>query len=220
MKRFRWIGFCWMLLSNSFSFAQKTISEGTIVYNIVIQTGNKEPQMADALDGAVTTVSIKGGMTRTDMVSALGSETTLHDAKTGNATILKEYSGQKLMYSLTKENWASKNKKYEGIIFKFGDETTTIAGYRCKKATAILKDGSSFWVYYCPDLVVLNKDYDEAFKTLPGLALQYEYLFGKLTFKYTVAKIDFNPIPLSKFEIPKSGYRIMEYSETKKGDTM
>ena len=196
-------------------YAQKTISEGSLVYNIVIQTGEKEPKMADALDGAVTTVYIKGTQTRTDMVSALGSETTIHDAKTGAATILKEYSGQKLMYSLTAENWKSKNKKYDGIVFENTTETASIAGYNCIKAIAKLSDGSSFWVYYTPDLVILNKDYDQTFKNLPGLALQYEYVSGKLKFKYTVDKIDFNPVASSKFELPKSGYRLMEYTDKK-----
>lgn len=194
-------------------YAQKTISEGTLVYNIVIQTGEAEPKMADALDGAVTTLSIKGTQTRTDMVSALGSETTIHDAKTGTATILKEYSGQKLMYSLTADNWKSKNKKYDGIVFENTNDTAVIAGYNCIKAIAKLKDGSSFWVYYTKDLVILNKDYDQTFKNLPGLALQYEYESGKLKFKYTVDKIDLSPVSSAKFDIPKSGYRLMEYSE-------
>ena len=215
MKSIKWASLILLLLCNAFSFAQKTISEGTMVYNIVIQTGNKEPQMADALDGAVTTVSVKGGLTRTDMVSALGSETTIHDTKTGTAVILKEYSGQKLMYTLTKENWASKNKKYQGLVFNITDETATIAGYKCKKAVATLQDGSTFWVFFSPDLIVLNKDYDQTFKSLPGLALQYEYESGKLKFKYTVSQVDFSPVPLSKFEIPKSGYRLMEYSDVK-----
>ena len=79
-----------LLLTTVFSFAQKTISEGTMTYDIVIQSGNKEPQIADALDGGTITTYIKGGQSRSDMVSALGKETTIHDTKTGNAVILKE----------------------------------------------------------------------------------------------------------------------------------
>src|SRR5712671_1757567 len=105
MKKTRKIALTVLLLSASvFSFAQKTISEGTIVYDIVIQSANKQPQIADAVDGGTVTVSIKGGQSRSDMLSALGKETTIHDTKTGNAVILKEYSGQKLMITLTKEN--------------------------------------------------------------------------------------------------------------------
>ena len=199
-----------------FAFAQKTISEGTMIYDIVIQSGNKEPQIADALDGGTITTYIKGGQSRSDMVSALGKETTIHDTKTGNAVILKEYSGQKLMITLTKANWEAKNKAYDNIKFEFIDETKIVAGYNCKKAIASMPGGKSIVVYYAPDLVITNKEYNNTFKSLPGLALQYEYESGAMKYKYTLSKINFDPIPASKFDFPKSGYRVMTYEENQK----
>lgn len=193
--------------------AQKTISEGTIVYDIVIQTGSKEPQMADAIDGAVTTVYLKGSKSRTDMVNALGNETNIYDSKTGTAVILKEYSGQKLMITLTKENWIEKNKAYDNIKFDYTEETKTIAGYVCKKAIATMADGKTFVVYYSPDIVVANKDYNATFKNLPGLPMQYEIVKDKLKINYTLSKISFDPVLASKFDIPKTGYRVMTYEE-------
>jgi GLPGLI family protein len=214
MKKIRKAALLVLLMGASvFSFAQKTISEGTIVYDIVIQSGNKEPQMADALDGGTVTIAIKGGQTRSDMVSALGKETTIHDTKAGNAVILKEYSGQKLMITLTKENWEAKNKTYSDIKFELGNETITVAGYTCNKAIAKMPNGKSFTVYYSPDLVVTNKEYNTTFKNLPGLAMQYEYESGAMKYKYTVSKINFEPVPSSKFDFPKAGYRIMTYEE-------
>ncbi|MEI9956667.1 MAG: hypothetical protein WDM90_10285 [Ferruginibacter sp.] len=214
MKTVQKTGLLLLLLTISvFSFAQKTISEGTMVYDIVIQSGNKEPQMSDALDGGTVTVSIKGGQSRSDMVSALGKESTIHDAKTGDAVILKEYSGQKLMITLNKDNWDAKNKAYSDIAFDLTNETITIAGYNCKKAIAKLPSGKTFVVYYAPDLVVTNKDYNATFKNLPGLAMQYEYESGKMKYKYTLSKINFEPVAASKFDFPKSGYRVMTYEE-------
>src|SRR5258706_11916474 len=104
-----------IILMNGFSvLGQKIISEGSLVYNISIQTGSAEPKMADMLDGATTTIYIKGNQTRSEMLSGLGSEATIHDSKTGSGVILKDYSGQKLMINLTKEDWEKKNKKYDG----------------------------------------------------------------------------------------------------------
>lgn len=202
-----------LLLTTVFSFAQKTISEGTMTYDIVIQSGNKEPQIADALDGGTITTYIKGGQSRSDMVSALGKETTIHDTKTGNAVILKEYSGQKLMITLTKANWETKNKAYNDIKFEFIDEAKIVAGYNCKKAIATMLGGKSIIVYYAPELVVTNKEYNTTFKNLPGLALQYEYESGTMKYNYTLSKISFEPIAASKFDFPKSGYRVMTYEE-------
>jgi len=129
-----------VLLNQLTVHAQKIISEGSLVYNISIQTGSKEPNMADMLDGATTTIYIKGNQTRSEMVSGLGSESTIHDARTGTGVILKDYSGQKLMITLTKDDWEKKNKKYEGISYELSNETANIAGYNCKKAIAKLPE--------------------------------------------------------------------------------
>ncbi|MBA2563153.1 MAG: hypothetical protein H0V14_09630, partial [Chitinophagaceae bacterium] len=167
-------------------------------------------------DGATTTVYIKGSQTRSEMLSGLGSESTIHDAKTGSGVILKDYSGQKLMILLSQNDWEKKNKKYEGLTYEITDETNVIADYNCKKAIAKLKDGTSFIVYFSPDLKVANKEYDYPFKTLPGLAMQYEWQAGKMKFKYTLSKVSFDPVQASKFEIPNSGYRVLTYEETQK----
>ncbi|HMO62991.1 MAG TPA: hypothetical protein PKC39_08590 [Ferruginibacter sp.] len=208
------IGWLLLLCSNTV-LAQKAISEGTIVYDITVKTNSKEPQMADAFDGATSTVYLKGALSRIDMVSALGNEKTIHDARKGDGVVLKEYSGQKLMITFTRENWAAKNKKYESVQFKYTDETKTILGYTCYKALATLQDGTVITVFYTKDLVATNKEYDNMFKELPGLAM--EYMFddkGKLRFTYTVSKIDLSPVPVVRFEYPKAGYRVMTYDES------
>lgn len=205
-----------MLLSflNSLQ-AQKILSEGTIVYDITIQTGSKEPQLADMFDGAKTTIYLKGGQSRTDMVSPLGSTTTIFDAKNSSGAVLKEYGNQKLLIKMTKEDWADLNSKYSGIVFNIENETKEIVGYQCQKAHAKLKDGSTFTVFFTKELVTENKDYDFQFKNLPGLPLEYESAIGTLKVKYTASKIAFDPIPMQKFAIPTAGYRQLTYAESK-----
>lgn len=205
-----------LLINTAGANAQKIISDGTLLYNISIQTGSTEPKMADMLDGATTTIYLKGTQSRSELVSGFGSEISIYDSKKGSGVILKDYSGQKLMITLSRDDWDKKNSKYDGITFETTTETMEIAGYNCKKAIAHLKDGSSFVVYYTPDLEVSDKDYDSEFKNLPGLALQYEWQSGKMRFKYTLSKINFETVPSSKFDIPKSGYRVMTYGEAKK----
>lgn len=196
--------------------AQRKVAELTLVYDAAISTGNPEPAMADALDGATTTVYLKGNMSRSDMVSALFSSTTIHDSKTGSSVVLREVSGQKLLIRMTAANWAEKNKRYNGITFTNTKETKTIAGYNCTKATATLSDGTSFSVYYTTEIIPENKEYDYQFRSLNGLPLEYELVQGKLTIKYTVSKINLNPVPASRFDIPKTGYRELTYEESKK----
>jgi hypothetical protein len=135
------------------ALGQKKVSELTLVYDAAISSGSKEPKMADALDGTTITVYLKGPMSRTEMVTALFSSTTIHDSKSGTAVVLREVSGQKLLIRMTAENWVEKNKRYNGMTFTDTKETKTIAGYNCIKAEAKLADGTTFTVYYTTDII-------------------------------------------------------------------
>lgn len=202
-------------LVSTVAISQKTLSEGVLVYNMSVETGSGEPKIADMFDGATTTIYLKGSKSRTELVSSLGSEATIHDASAGTGVILKDYSGQKLMITLTAQNWAQNNSKYDGIVFENTGKTAKIAGFNCKKATAKLKNGSNFTVYYTTEVNPANKSYDAQFKTLPGLPVQYEMQSGKMTLKFTLASINYNSVSASRFDIPKSGYRVLTYDETK-----
>ena len=205
------------LATFSSATAQRNIAEATIVYEI--QTGTNSS--GDALAGATTTVYLKGNNSRTDMVSTLGKEATIYNSRTNNAVILKEFSGQKLMITLTKENWIAKNKLYSNTKFELTNETKMIAGFNTKKAIARMADGKTFEVYYTPELMPTNKEYDLTFSNLPGLAVQYEIESGKTKFKYTLTKINYDPVQVSLFDFPTSGYRTMTYDENqnlKKGN--
>jgi len=216
MKKSRIIIYLLFFCNYSIAIAQKKVSEMSLVYEASITTGSKEPKLADAFDGATTTVYIKGTMSRSEMVSALASFTTIHDATNGSSVILQEVSGQKLLIRMSAENWKDKNKKYEGITFANTEETKTIAGYKCVKALAKMRDGATFSVYYTNEIIPDNIEYNYQFKNLEGLPLEYELTQGSLTIKYSVSKINLNPVPASKFDIPKTGYRELNYDESRK----
>jgi len=217
MKFSRLILVGWIMISGFAAYAQRTVSEGTITYDIFIQSKNAGVKEYGGLSGSKSIIYLKGALSRTEMNSSLGNETTIHNGKTGSAAILKEYSGQKLMITLTKENWETRNKKFDGIIFENTVNTKVIDGYNCKQAVAKLKDGSTISVYYTPELIAMNKEYNQAFKNLAGFPMEYDFETEKLIFKYKLSKIDFSPVPASTFDFPKSGYRVMTFDENKKG---
>lgn len=192
------------------------MTEGTIVYNLSVETGSGEPKMADMLDGATTTVFIKGNLSKVELISGLGKESTIYNAASKSGAILKDYSGQKLMYQLTEKDWKNRSDKYAGITFENTGETKSISGFNCKKAVAKLKNGTSFIVYYTTDVQLVNKSYDPQFESLPGLPVQYEMDSGNMKFKFTLASINYNSVPPSLLEIPKTGYRLMPYEAPKK----
>jgi hypothetical protein len=59
-------------------------------------------------------------------------------------------------------------------------------------------------------------DFNYQFRNLKGLPLAYEVTQGNLKISYTVSSISLNPVPSTKFDVPKSGYREMTYDESKK----
>ena len=205
------------VLYSSFAFGQKRLTEATISYDIVINTNNPSPQAADLLDGATSVVYLKGNSSRSEMISSLGTQSTIVDGRTGNVTVLKDYGEQKYMINMTPANWKQSNKKYEGITFTYTNETKTISGYSCQKAIGRLTDSTTFVVYYTKELLPVNKDFQYLNKNLPGLAMQYEASQGNKTVIYTVSSINLNPVPQAKFELPKSGYRVMTYEESLRG---
>ncbi len=205
------------LIFSTALLAQKRLTEATIAYDIVINTSNKTPQAADLLDGATSVIYLKGNSSRSEMISSLGTQATIIDGKSGDVTILKDYGEQKYMIKMTPANWKESNRKYEGIVFTYAEEYKTIAGYNCQKAIGKLSDGTVFTVYFTRELMPVNKDFQYLNKNLPGLAMQYEAVMGKMMVTYTVSSINFNPVLQAKMDIPKSGYRVMTYEESMSG---
>lgn len=148
------------------------------------------------------------------MTSSLGVESTVYDNKLNKGFILREYSGQKLMITTTKANWAQKNQWNDQLKFEIDPAIVTIGGYSCKKAKATTTDGKTFDVYFTPDINVANKTYNNSFDQLPGLPVQYEIQSGNLTFKYSLSNVQFESVPAAKFETPKTGFRILTYEES------
>ena len=202
-----------MFFGSAQLFAQKQLSEGTLNYSITIESAKGEAPVKSGLNGAELTLYLKPTLSRTDMTSTLGTETTVFDNKAGKGFILKEYSGQKLMITATRNNWLQKNQWNDNVSFTIDHELRDIAGYSCKKATGSLADGKQFTVYFTPDVLPLNSEYNNSFHQLPGLPVQYELHSGNLIFKYMLTKINYEPVPLNKFEAPRSGYRSMTYEE-------
>lgn len=202
------------------ALAQKKMTEGSVFYDITISTGSDKPQNADFLNGATSAVYIKGGKTRTEMVSSLGTQTTIIN-QAGNSkevTILKEYGEQKYMINLTPADWADVNKRYENVNFTFDNSATkTIQGFVAKKAIGSMADGTTFTVWYTPDINIDGRDFQYVNRNLPGLALEYETTLGSLKVTYTASKVSFAPVPAAKFDLPKSGFRVMTYQESKGG---
>ncbi len=201
------------------AIAQRKLTEATITYDISINSDNGGSKPADMLDGSRNVIYIKSSISRAEMISALGTQSTIIDEKGKKVTVLKEYGDKKYMITSTLQEWNDNNKKYDSINFTFLNEFKTISGYNCQKAIGKINDSTAFTVYFTRELIPVNKEFETINKNLPGLAMQYEAIQNKRLVTYTVSSINFNPVPQSKFDLPKSGFRVMTWEESKKGGT-
>lgn len=208
-----------LVLAAKLSVAQKKLTEATIYYDVMVSTDNNTPQKADMLDGSTNIVSVKGNLSRLEFVSSLGSQVTIYDDKTGTATSFKDYGKKKFLITYSAAEWKSSNKRYESVTYKIENEFKKIAGYQCQKATGKLPDGTTFNVFFTKELIPTNANFQSINKGLPGLAMQYDAARGNDKVTFTVSNIEFNPVPLAKFDIPQTGYRVMSYTEFKMQNT-
>jgi GLPGLI family protein len=167
-------------------------------------------ETAASLKSSSKTVYIKGNDSRVDLMSTSFLQTLIYDTSTGNATVLRELGSNKFITKLDNKAWVAQNSKFDNMIISFLNEVKQIVGYECKKALLQLQDGSSFVVYYTTTIVPSVKEFEYQFKDIPGFVLEYEVMEGKgQKITYTATKINLNPVPASKFDIPTSGYRLL-----------
>ncbi|MES2374429.1 MAG: hypothetical protein V4557_17765 [Bacteroidota bacterium] len=200
-----------LLLTVTQTSAQRVVADCTITYAISTEEGNADKDVTESLKASTKTVYIKGNDSRTDLVSPSFTQSLLYNKTTGNAVILREFGNNKFMTRLDNAKWMAENKKYEGMTVALsGNETKTILGYECKKAVIQMKDGSSYILYYAPAIVPSVKEFEYQFKDIPGFVLEFESQEAdSKKIKYTATKINLSPVLASRFDVPTSGYRLL-----------
>lgn len=190
----------------------RVVAEVTLVYSIeVVNEKQLDVDAVAQLKQSSKTIYIKGNNSRVDLYSPAFSQSLIYSKGTGTAVILREMGGNKFLTKLDAKGWNKKNEKFFGMMIKYPGDTKTILGYECKKAILQLQDGSTFSVFFTTAISPSVKEFEFQFKDIPGFVLQYEAMDG-YTDKiiYTATKINLNPVAASKFDIPTSGYRLLE----------
>src|SRR5574343_685739 len=196
----------------SSAFSQtRVVAECTVTY--AIKVNNEDAVDKDALallKQCVKTVYIKGNHSRSDLISPSFSQSFIYNKASGDAAILREIGANKFLTKMNAVEWAKQNDKFSDLTIQYTYERKVILGYDCKKAIIQLKDGSTFSVFYAANIVPSVKEFEYQFKEIPGFVLEYEARDG-YTQKiiYTATKINLNPVPGGRFDIPTTGYRLL-----------
>lgn len=197
------------------AFAQKVIGDLTLHYELA--AGNNQHLDSNMIKSASKTLYIRGGMSRSTMHFNGFSQSIIYNQNGDKAYVLYHFNEQDYMSILSKVQWKSQYKRYKAMKVDIQKEATKqILGYSCIRAVATLNDGSEINMYYTPELKTTVGDNPYEFKEIPGLILEYEaQVMHKYKITFTATTIDFNPVPASRFIIPKEGYRLLDPAQLK-----
>jgi GLPGLI family protein len=198
-----------IFLSFNIAYSQHSmiIGDCTITYKI----SGSDVVTNNNLSGVTKILYVKAKMARVDMIGSNYKQSIIYDNASGSAIILKEIGNEKYISNLTADEWKGQNEHFDGQTITFTNDKKSILGYDCKKAIARLKDGSSYNIYYTDVIAPSAIENPFQFKDIPGFVLEYETgenNTSKIT--YSATSINFDPVPTLKFEIPKSGYRVLK----------
>jgi GLPGLI family protein len=186
----------------------RVVADCTIAYAIQGDMGAGES--AETLSSSTKTIYIRGNDSRVDLVSPSFTQSLIYNKSKGIAVILRDFGNNHFMTRMTPDKWQEQNRKYEGMIVSLKDDTRRILGYDCKKAEIKLKDGSVYSLYYTVAIAPSVRDFEYQFKDIPGFVLEYELQDAKgQKISYVATKVDLNPVPTSRFDIPTKDYRVL-----------
>lgn len=192
------------------AMSQKPVIVGDITVNYAVS--DLGTPSGNGLKETSKTLYIKGKVARADFISSDYKQTIIYDNKTGNAVILKELGSAKYITRLNADQWKKENERFEGMTVILSDEKQMIIGYDCKKATLTLKDGSVYYAYYTSSIIPSTTENPYQFKDIPGLVLEFETSPESKSkkIKFTALSVNLSPVPASKFELPTTGFRVIE----------
>lgn len=188
--------------------------EGTIKYKITYEgrelTATEKAQMPTE-----QTVYYKGGQARTDMVTAMGTVTTLSNSETKETVLLLDMMGNKMAVKTTKEETEKAMTELPEPVINKLEETKEIAGYKCTK-TEITVENNTITSYTTNDLNVKDANW-QSYKGLTGVMLEYSVNNAQdeeLIMTFTATEIAKSKIKPKLFEVP-ADFQIMTQDEFK-----
>ncbi len=207
--------FCGLLIAlfffNDFNYAQqRVVAECTVTYQISLEEPNLNKDVEKVLQQSSKTVYIKGNDSRVDLNSPSLLQSIIYDKSNGSAVILREFGNNKFLTRMSSTEWRLANKQYDGMTIHFVSESKTILGYECKKAVLNLKDSSIYNIYYATAIAPSVREFEFQFKDVPGFVLEFDVKEQSTPIvRYKATKINLSPVQASKYDIPTSGYRLL-----------
>jgi hypothetical protein len=211
-KLFAAVLFC---LWSGHATAQQFLYDGILEYAVKVNFTNGDKRSATGEEIAVT-LYLKGVQSRLDLRSSAGNESSVFDSRSGQGFVLRDYSGQKLLMHANAGQWEAWSSAVRHLKFTDSDSVYVIGGYSCKLARSFDTDGisASYKVYYDPFIKISNHSHLLAPGEIHSLIVKMEVTYPDSQFSYELKSLSFEPPSSMIFEIPRKGYRTVEWEES------
>ncbi len=205
-----------LLLAAGSLFAAQPF-EGVINFKISYP-GNKLTESQLALFPKALSVMIKGGRSRTDILTGGGSRVEITDHQEKTKIKLLNMMGQKYAIKYTADDIAKETAKEPPVKVDLTAETKNIAGYLCKNAVITVNDKKGNYkidVYYTPELGGKQANFDKGiYKDIDGVLMEFSMRTPEMTMRFTASSVEKKAVSLKEFEIPPD-YSILSKDELK-----
>ena len=187
---------------------QRVIAECTVEYIITTDSVKYKNAYASLASGKKT-LYIKGIQSRSDVYNSAFIQSTFIKKDTGNVYVYRVIGENKILTIVDRANWQIMNSAFDSAVTTNSTERKRILGYDCKHLLIKLQNGEEYSVYYVPNIIPSVREYEYAFMKVPGLVLEYHVTKpNSPEIIYLAQKINLNPVPSARMDLPKSGYRI------------
>ena len=191
--------------------------EGVINFKITYPN-NKLTKSQLALFPKALTVMIKGGKSRTDIITSGGSRIEMTDHQEKTKIKLLNMMGQKYAIRYTTEEIAQETAKEPPVKVEYTSETKTLAGYPCKNARITVNDINGKYtieVFYTPELGGKQANFDKGiYKDIDGVLMEFSMKTTDMLMRFTAVSVEKKAISLKEFEVPAE-YSIITKDELK-----
>jgi len=191
--------------------------EGVINFRIAYP-GTKLTKSQLELFPKTLTVMIKGGKSRTDILTGGGSRIEITDHQEKTKIKLLNMMGQKYAIKYSSDDVAKETSKEPPVHVDLTDKVKNIAGYQCKNALITVNDKNGKYtidVYYTPELGGKQANFDKGiYQDIEGVLMEFSMKTTDMTMRFTAHAVEKKTVSLKEFEIP-SDYTIITKDELK-----
>lgn len=190
--------FCLTLSTSVAVFAQKTMSDGTITYDMKL---DKDNPMAAMLNGTNMVLSFKGSLMKTS-VNIMGGMMSMNivmdnSAKKGLMLLSAPMMGKNMAVEMTEKDFAdAENKQKENQakskVTYNKNKKKKIAGYKCYQATAKVEGMPEGVVLYLTDKIkpMGQSQIQNQIPGLSGFPLAFEVNQAGMKILFEASKVD------------------------------